>query len=116
MANPARALRVSQWLALDADRFAIVLFTLFYGCHESTRIILRGIDYRVKSKNVEVTSKPRAARPGQAGRGRRPSCIHGAWLHRTRVRGPCAKKPLYYRCITISNYYLNLSALCLTVY
>ena len=42
------------------------LFTLFYGLN-GTRIILRGIDYRVKSKNVEVTSKPRAARPGQAG-------------------------------------------------
>jgi hypothetical protein len=68
-----------------------------------TRIILRGIDYRVESKNVEVkpqTSKPRRrgrrrARPG-AGVDRRASMARGYTLA-TRVRGPCAKTN---RCIT----------------
>ena len=88
----------------------------FYLFLRITRIILRGIDYRVESKNVEVTTNQQAAaaRPGQAGRGRRPSCIHGAWLHAGYTRAGTVRQnePLYYRCITISNYYLNLSALC----
>ena len=84
-----------------ADRGFYVLFLRI------TRIILRGIDYRVESKNVEVkpqTSKPRRrgrrrARPG-AGVDRRahPWRVATRWLHACGDRAPkrTAVLPLYH--------------------